>query len=66
MEYVVVIGGIVIVVVGYFAARAAVRAHCGRVERAYQSDPEAAATLYGYPAYAAWLAAQSWIVRWFA
>ena len=66
MTIVIVIGVIVIVIIGgYFAVRAAVRAVCHRAEAAYNADPTAAAELYGHPNYAAWLAAQSWYVRWF-
>ena len=66
MKVIIVIGVIVIVIVGgYFAVRAAVRAQCDKVKRAYASDAEAAAKLYGHPSFNAWLAAQNAIVRWF-
>ncbi len=56
---VLVVGGVVIII-GVIGGISAIRAHCGRVERAYASDPEAAAVTYGAASFAAWLAAQPW------
>ncbi len=57
----IVIGGVII----YFLGRAAIRSQCQSVQNDYNRDADAAAAKYGHPTYAAWLAAQGFVVRWF-
>jgi hypothetical protein len=59
---VLVVGGVVIII-GVIGGISVLRSHCGRVRRAYESDPAGATLLYGAASYAAWHAAQPWWVR---
>jgi hypothetical protein len=57
---IVVIAAVVLIVLGY----AATKAYCTYVKNKYTSNPAAAAAVYGFPTFAAWLAAQNGWVRW--